>query len=210
MVIEGEVLNDFLRFVGILIAEFAIGGAVNLVLKMKGDMIINILNLKPTIDAMMRDFFGTEVHGMSIRFTPTGGFGSKRYHIVPYGELHGIPVAVVARWDGYENTIHDHEERENEEEHENEERCELFDNPHQETLVCKIRRFEMIKYSFGQDEEYVAIKECEYDDLTITMKMHAGHTKKSFIAWTKGGWTSLEKKLTKLVNYRSSGILCVL
>ncbi|GJV19075.1 hypothetical protein Tco_0540054 [Tanacetum coccineum] len=46
------------------------------------------------------------------------------------------------RWDKYENTIHDHEERENEEEHENEERCELFDNPHQETPVCKIRRFE--------------------------------------------------------------------
>ncbi|GKB39164.1 hypothetical protein Tco_0884106 [Tanacetum coccineum] len=34
--------------------------------------------------------------------------------------------------------------------------------------VCKIRRFETIKYSFRQDEEYVAIKECEYDDLTIT------------------------------------------
>ncbi|GJS36629.1 hypothetical protein Tco_0535011 [Tanacetum coccineum] len=31
-----------------------------------------------------------------------------------------------------------------------------------------IRRFEMIKYSFGQNEEYVATKECEYDDLTIT------------------------------------------
>ncbi|GJU20933.1 hypothetical protein Tco_1154275 [Tanacetum coccineum] len=62
------------------------------------------------------------------------------------------------RWDGYVNTIHDHEERENEEEHENEERCELFDNPRQETPVCKIRRFEMIKYSFRQDEEYVAIK----------------------------------------------------
>ncbi|GJS71547.1 hypothetical protein Tco_0704388 [Tanacetum coccineum] len=56
------------------------------------------------------------------------------------------------RWDGYENTIHDHEERENEKEHGNEERCELFDNPHQETPVYKIR-FEMIKYSFGQDEE---------------------------------------------------------
>ncbi|GJW86100.1 hypothetical protein Tco_0159245 [Tanacetum coccineum] len=72
------------------------------------------------------------------------------------------------RWDGYVNTIHDHKERENEEEHENEERCELFDNPRQETPVCKIRRFEMIKYSFGQDEEYMAIKECKYDDLTIT------------------------------------------
>ncbi|GJR63818.1 hypothetical protein Tco_0009883 [Tanacetum coccineum] len=56
MVVEGEVLNDFSRFVGILIAEFAAGGAVNLALKMKGDMIIKNLDLKPTIDAMMRDF----------------------------------------------------------------------------------------------------------------------------------------------------------
>ncbi|GJW68057.1 hypothetical protein Tco_0122481 [Tanacetum coccineum] len=29
--------------------------------------------------------------------------------------------------------------------------------------------FEMIKYSFGQDEEYVAIKEDEYDDLARTI-----------------------------------------
>ncbi|GKG40007.1 hypothetical protein Tco_0466784, partial [Tanacetum coccineum] len=40
MVLESEDLNDFPRFVGILIAEFAAGGAVNLSLKMKGDMII--------------------------------------------------------------------------------------------------------------------------------------------------------------------------
>ncbi|GKA13504.1 hypothetical protein Tco_0693150 [Tanacetum coccineum] len=56
MVIEGEVLNDFLRFFGIPIAEFAVDGAVNLALKMKGDMIIKNLDLKPKIDAMMRDF----------------------------------------------------------------------------------------------------------------------------------------------------------
>ncbi|GJZ89110.1 reverse transcriptase domain-containing protein [Tanacetum coccineum] len=37
------------------------------------------------------------------------------------------------RWDGYKNAIHDHEERKNKEEHGNEERCELFDNPHQKT-----------------------------------------------------------------------------
>ncbi|GKC26494.1 hypothetical protein Tco_1033788 [Tanacetum coccineum] len=41
------------------------------------------------------------------------------------------------------------------------------DNAHN-APVYKIRRFKMIKYSFRQDEEYVAIKECEYDDLTIT------------------------------------------
>ncbi|GKD74749.1 hypothetical protein Tco_1333031, partial [Tanacetum coccineum] len=56
MVVEGEVLTNFSRFVGILIAEFAAGGAVNLALKMKGDTIIKNLDLKPTINAMMRDF----------------------------------------------------------------------------------------------------------------------------------------------------------
>nr|GEX31395.1 putative reverse transcriptase domain-containing protein [Tanacetum cinerariifolium] len=56
MVIDGEVLNDFLRFVDILIVEFFAGDAVNFALKMKGDMIIKNLDFKPTIDAMMRDF----------------------------------------------------------------------------------------------------------------------------------------------------------
>ncbi|GKE45252.1 hypothetical protein Tco_1472536, partial [Tanacetum coccineum] len=31
-----------------------------------------------------------------------------------------------------------------------------------------MRIFEMIKYSFGLDEEYVAVKEDEYDDLART------------------------------------------
>nr|GEY48409.1 hypothetical protein [Tanacetum cinerariifolium] len=43
----------------------------------------------------------------------------------------------------------------------NEERCELFDD--HERPGYNIRRFEMIKYSFGQDEEYLAVKEDEYD-----------------------------------------------
>ncbi|GJS11806.1 hypothetical protein Tco_0368602 [Tanacetum coccineum] len=45
-------------------------------------------------------------------------------------------------------------------------RCDLFNDPAQEPPVCKIRIFEMIKYSSGQEEEYVAVKEYEYDDLT--------------------------------------------
>nr|GEV64130.1 hypothetical protein [Tanacetum cinerariifolium] len=65
-------------------------------------------------------------------------------------------------WDNYENTIRDHEARKDEE------RCELFDNHRQETPVCNIIRFKMSKYSFGEDEEYVAIKENGYDDLTNT------------------------------------------
>ncbi|GKA22610.1 hypothetical protein Tco_0708572 [Tanacetum coccineum] len=55
MVIEGKVINDFPGFVGILIAEFSAGGAVNLALKMKGYMIKKKLDLKPTINAVMRD-----------------------------------------------------------------------------------------------------------------------------------------------------------
>ncbi|GJZ30592.1 hypothetical protein Tco_0575639 [Tanacetum coccineum] len=36
------------------------------------------------------------------------------------------------------------------------------DDSTHEPSVCKIRRFEMMKYSFKSDEEYIAIKESEY------------------------------------------------
>ncbi|GJX59734.1 hypothetical protein Tco_0291124 [Tanacetum coccineum] len=39
-----------------------------------------------------------------------------------------------------------------------------------ELPVCNIRRYMMIKYSFNDDEEYVAVKEDKYDDLTVTRK----------------------------------------
>ncbi|GJV60008.1 hypothetical protein Tco_1466108 [Tanacetum coccineum] len=39
---------------------------------------------------------------------------------------------------------------------------ELRDDPTLEPSICKIRRFEMMKYSFNVDEEYIAIKESEY------------------------------------------------
>nr|GEX80245.1 hypothetical protein [Tanacetum cinerariifolium] len=60
------------------------------------------------------------------------------------------------RWDNLKNTNRDHEKREYDMEHEDEERCELFDD--QERAVCNIRRFEMIKYSFGEDEDYMPPK----------------------------------------------------
>ncbi|GKC20279.1 hypothetical protein Tco_1022429 [Tanacetum coccineum] len=50
------------------------------------------------------------------------------------------------------------------------ERQELCGNETHELLVCNIRRFEMIKDLFGDNEEYVAVKEDEYDDLTSTRK----------------------------------------
>ncbi|GJS97820.1 putative reverse transcriptase domain-containing protein [Tanacetum coccineum] len=49
---------------------------------------------------------------------------------------------------------------------EDNERCELIDD--RESPICKVKRFEMIKYSFGQEEKYVAVKEYEYDDLFRT------------------------------------------
>ncbi|GJT66983.1 hypothetical protein Tco_1018463 [Tanacetum coccineum] len=41
---------------------------------------------------------------------------------------------------------------------------------HHDPSVYNIRIFEMIKYLFGQDEEYVAVKEDEYEDLRSTSK----------------------------------------
>ncbi|GKE31810.1 hypothetical protein Tco_1451132, partial [Tanacetum coccineum] len=67
------------------------------------------------------------------------------------------------RWKSHEITYHDHNEIENETHDERQELYEAHELP-----VCNIRRFKMIKYSFGQDEEYVVVKEDEYDDLAKT------------------------------------------
>ncbi|GKD66320.1 hypothetical protein Tco_1308428, partial [Tanacetum coccineum] len=72
------------------------------------------------------------------------------------------------RWHSFDNTNRNSEESENVMENEEEERSEVFDD--HKRPVCTIRRFEMIKYSFKDEEEYVAIKENEYEDLTSTSK----------------------------------------
>ncbi|GJY41144.1 hypothetical protein Tco_0428414 [Tanacetum coccineum] len=71
------------------------------------------------------------------------------------------------RWESHKISYHDHDELEykNETHDERQELCEAH-----ELLVCNIRRFEMIKCSFGQDEEYVVVREDEYDDFTNTSK----------------------------------------
>ncbi|GJR92867.1 hypothetical protein Tco_0265041 [Tanacetum coccineum] len=66
------------------------------------------------------------------------------------------------RWNVYTN--YDDAYEINHEGNEREELCEVYEPP-----VCNIRRYMMIKYSFN-DDEYVAVKEDEYDDLTITRK----------------------------------------
>ncbi|GJW86431.1 hypothetical protein Tco_0161771 [Tanacetum coccineum] len=67
----------------------------------------------------------------------------------------------MRRWNIYTN--YDDAYEINHEDIEREELCEDH-----KLLVCNIRRYMMIKYSFNNDEEYVAVKEDEYDDLTIT------------------------------------------
>ncbi|GKB24389.1 hypothetical protein Tco_0863790 [Tanacetum coccineum] len=69
------------------------------------------------------------------------------------------------RWNVYDDTNHDHEHEIDHEADEREELCEFH-----ELSVCTIRIFLMIKYSFGQDGKYVAVKENKYDDLARANK----------------------------------------
>nr|GEX59087.1 hypothetical protein [Tanacetum cinerariifolium] len=71
-------------------------------------------------------------------------------------------------WDDFKSTNGDRNEWEYENEHEDDERYELCGNETHKLLVCNKRRLEIIKSSFGQDEEYLAVKENEYEDLTST------------------------------------------
>ncbi|GKA72824.1 hypothetical protein Tco_0779040, partial [Tanacetum coccineum] len=56
MVVKSEILDDFPRFLDVLIAKLVADGAVNFTFEMNGDMIKENLDLEPKIDAMMRDF----------------------------------------------------------------------------------------------------------------------------------------------------------
>ncbi|GJX64280.1 hypothetical protein Tco_0298623 [Tanacetum coccineum] len=67
------------------------------------------------------------------------------------------------QWNTYTN--YDDAYEINHEHNKSEELCEIQERP-----VCNIRRYMMIKYSFNDDEEYVAVKKDEYDDLIVTRK----------------------------------------
>ncbi|GKA42071.1 hypothetical protein Tco_0734731 [Tanacetum coccineum] len=67
------------------------------------------------------------------------------------------------QWNTYTN--YDDAYEINHEHNKSEELCEIQEQP-----VCNIRRYMMIKYSFNDDDEYVAVEEDEYDDLTVTRK----------------------------------------
>ncbi|GJR05884.1 putative reverse transcriptase domain-containing protein [Tanacetum coccineum] len=108
-------------------------------------------------------------------------------------------------WNVYDDTNHD---QEYEMDHEVDKRQELCSNETYELQICNIKRFKMIKYSFGDDEEYVAIKEDEYDDSMSTRK-DACQAYQEIFRMMDEGWMDLAvKKSTKLVKYQSSRILC--
>ncbi|GKB20985.1 reverse transcriptase domain-containing protein, partial [Tanacetum coccineum] len=67
------------------------------------------------------------------------------------------PYEQRKRWNVYTNYDDVYEINHNDED--KEELGEIHKPP-----VCDIRRFVMVKYSFGQDEEYVALREDEYND----------------------------------------------
>ncbi|GJS61077.1 hypothetical protein Tco_0655861 [Tanacetum coccineum] len=94
-----------------------------------------------------------------------------------------------------------------EEEQYKEEMCKLLGNPHQESPTCKIERFKVIKYSFGLAKKYVAIKECEYDDLT-KIDEDSCHAYQEIFRIMDEGWTLLDEN-DDFVEYLYSGNLCV-
>ncbi|GJV39732.1 hypothetical protein Tco_1418172 [Tanacetum coccineum] len=105
------------------------------------------------------------------------------------------------RWKSYEITYPDHNEIEykNETHDERHKLCETNELP-----VCNMRRFKMIKYSFRQDEEYVAVKEDEYDDLVRTSE-DACRAYQEIFRMLDEGWMLKGKFLDDLNNNAFSG-----
>ncbi|GJX38350.1 hypothetical protein Tco_0251653 [Tanacetum coccineum] len=106
-------------------------------------------------------------------------------------------------WENFENTNGDRYERQYENDQEDEERCELFYDTTQRLPVCIVRRFEMIKYSFGHDEEYVAVKEDEYEDLTSTSEDACRAYKEIFRMMDQGWMFTRVWKLKKKSNLKN-------
>ncbi|GJY21780.1 histidine--tRNA ligase, cytoplasmic [Tanacetum coccineum] len=66
--------------------------------------------------------------------------------------------------------------------------------------ICQIKRYKMIKYSFNDEEEYVAIKEDEYEDLTITSEEACRAYQEIFWMMDEGWMTSIRLIVKYLVN----------
>ncbi|GJY86029.1 hypothetical protein Tco_0500055 [Tanacetum coccineum] len=77
---------------------------------------------------------------------------------------------------------------------EREELCEIHELP-----VCNMRKFKMIKYSFGQDKEYVAVKEDEYDGL-IRTSIDARRAYQEIFRIMDEGWMTSIRRPWKQIN----------
>ncbi|GJT56847.1 hypothetical protein Tco_0991901 [Tanacetum coccineum] len=77
---------------------------------------------------------------------------------------------------------------------ERKELCEVHEPP-----ICNIRKYMMIKYSFNNDEEYVAVKQDEYNDLTITRKEACQRNRYLSDMDGMGWWTSWKGNIDDLL-----------
>ncbi|GKA90003.1 hypothetical protein Tco_0811815 [Tanacetum coccineum] len=80
-----------------------------------------------------------------------------------------------------------------EDERSNERRCKLLGIPYIKPPTCKSEKFEVIKYSFGPEEEYVAIKEYEYD-IWVRTKENVSHVYQGNFHKKDEGWTVARMK----------------
>ncbi|GJT94111.1 hypothetical protein Tco_1082956 [Tanacetum coccineum] len=81
--------------------------------------------------------------------------------------------------------------------------------------MCKAEKFEAIKYSLRPNEEYIAVRRCEYNAWKKNKECISQIYQEIFQKKDNGWKVSIrrprcKKKLTKLVKYQSSGILCVI
>ncbi|GKA43288.1 hypothetical protein Tco_0736012, partial [Tanacetum coccineum] len=92
------------------------------------------------------------------------------------------------KWNIYTN--YDDAYEINHEDNGNKELCEIHEPP-----VCNIRKFIMIKYSFNDDEEYVAVKKDEYDDFIMT-KRDACQAYQEIFRFMDEGWMDPMKEIS--------------
>ncbi|GJR11098.1 hypothetical protein Tco_0793750 [Tanacetum coccineum] len=126
-----------------------------------------------------------------------GGNFPSAYHIgnsLHYQDLEWYEALEDSKlkWKNHEINYHDY----NEEEYENEthnEGHELCGIKTREVPVCQIKRYKLIKYSFNDEEEYGAVKEDEYDDLTITSN-EACRAYQEIFRMIDEGWKDLGSK----------------
>ncbi|GJR37145.1 hypothetical protein Tco_1212829 [Tanacetum coccineum] len=90
------------------------------------------------------------------------------------------------RWKSHEINYDNYDEGEYENKT-HEEGHELCGIKTRKVPVCQIKRYKMIKYLFNDEEEYVAVKEDEYNDLTITSD-EACRAYQEIFRMTDEGW----------------------